>query len=325
MNNPAGGASSPNASLPQAAKKPEQYRKLLEQQGFGYGMFGGIKQNTPSKVNQLNREIKNKKLYDKTTLIQQLEDLSNGKELDDATKLIIKSSTMKPSEFFFNQMRNHDIRLGPGQEQRLLDLDKSPLVSTSEPATNAYPGFAMVPTATPVQRLIEDALQAWTKKNPTAARTLNTAPLGIGGPDLAIGGRVGQKLRVAIIGKESGGNYDIVNPDFGAIGIGQVLPENVPSWTAKHYGQRLTPAEYRKNRAAQDAVVHGQLQDYYDAEIKAGRSEAIAIRRVASTWYSGQPNLYDNNRPQYSKDRKRRYPSIREYTMDILRRFQRGT
>jgi len=323
MNNPAGGASSPNASLPQAAKTPEQYTKLLNQQGFGYGMFGGIKQNTPSKVNQLNREIKNKKLYDKTTLIQQLEDLSNGKELDDSTKLIIKSSTMRPSEFFFNQMRNHDIKLAPGQEQRLLDLDTSPLVSTSEPATNAYPGFAMVPTATPVQRLIQDALQAWTTKNPTAARTLNTAPLGMGGPDPTIGDQVGQKLRVALIGKESGNNYEILNPDSGAIGIGQVMPENVPSWTAKFYGQRLTPNQYRYNRAAQDAVVKGQLQEYYDNEIAAGRSQSLAIRRAASTWYSGDPNKYDNNRVQTYNGR--RYPSIREYTMDILRRVQRGT
>jgi len=325
---PTGGASPTGGGTPapQAKATPEAYKKLLEQQGFGYGMFGGIKQNTPTKVNALNRQIKNTRLYDKTILIKQLDDLSNGKQLDDATKLIIKSSTVKPSEFFFNQMKNHNMQLAPGQEQRLLDLDNSTQVSTSEPATNAYPGFAMVPTATPVMRIIQDALNEFARKNPNAKISAPTRFTGMGGPDLPdryIGGDVGQRLRVALIGKESGGNYEILNPDSGAIGIGQVMPANVPSWTAKHYGQRLTPNQYRYNRAAQDAVVKGQLQEYYNGERAAGRSEAIAIRRAASTWYSGNPNLYDNNRVQTSGGK--RYPSIREYTMDILRRVQRGT
>ena len=322
---PTGGASPTGGGAPAPAPQatPEAYKKLIEKDGFGYGMFGGIKQNTPGKVNALNRQIKTTRLYDKTVLIKQLEDLGNGKELDDATKLIIKSSTVKPSEFFFNQLKNHGIQLAPGQEQRLLDLDKSNLVSTSEPATNAYPGFAMVPTTTPVTRIIQDALNDFARKNPNARISAPTRSTGMGGPDPTIGDKVGRKLRVAIIGKESGGNYEIVNPDFGAIGIGQVLPENVGPWTAKHYGQRLTPNQYRYNRAAQDAVVHGQLQSYYDNERAAGRSEAISIRRAASAWYSGDPNKYDNNRVQRSGGK--RYPSIREYTTDILRRVQRGT
>lgn len=318
---PAAGGT-PAASTPQARPQltPETYKKLLEKQGFGYGMFGGIKQNTPAKVNVLNRQIRNTALYEKSILIKQLDDLSNGKQLDDATKLIIKSSTLKPSEFFFNQMKNHGIQLAPGQEQRLLDLDKGNQVSTSEPATNAYPDFAMVPTTTPVTRIIQDALNDFVRKNPTARTVTPARFTGMGGPnDLA----VGQKLRVALIGKESGGSYTILNPDSGAIGIGQVMPENVPEWTAKHYGQRLTPNQYRYNKAAQDAVVRGQLQEYYDAERAAGRSEAIAIRRAASSWYSGDPNKYDNNRVQTYNGQ--RYPSIREYTLDILRRVQRGT
>ena len=132
----------------------------------------------------------------------------------------------------------------------------------------------------------------------------------------------GVKLRGAIIGNESGGDYNIVNPDSGAIGIGQVMPANVPSWTAKFYGRQLTPAQFRNNKAAQDAVVNGQLQEYYDQEIKAGYPQNIAVRRAASTWYSGQARLYDSNKAETYNGR--RYPSIREYTTDILNRFLRG-
>ena len=313
--NAPGSATNPAANRPEVVQSPEGYMKLLEKEGFGNGWFGVVKQNTPQKVTALNREIKNTKLYNKNTLIQQLDNLQAGKELDEPTKLIIKSSTMKPSEFFLNQLRNHGLTIMPGQEQMLKDLDKSNLVSKADTApTMAYPGFAVAPQATAVQDLIRQGIAKFNSSNLGTTSTAVATPTS--------NSNAGRKLRVAIIGKESGGNYEIVNPDFGAIGIGQVLPENVPSWTAKHYGQRLTPSQYRYNRAAQDAVVHGQLQDYYDAEIKAGRSEAIAVRRAASAWYSGDPNKYDNNKVQTSGGK--RYPSIREYTMDILRRYQRG-
>ena len=314
--NAPGSATNPAANRSQVSQTPEAYMKLLDKEGFGKGWFGVVKQNTPQKVRALNQEIKNTKLYSKSVLIQQLDDLQTGKELDESTKLIIKSSTMKPSEFFFNQMRNHGITIAPGQEQKLKDLDKSNLVSAADTTqTMAYPGFAMVPQATAAQDLIRQTMAKWNRDNRGAAPAAATTSTG--------NSNAGRKLRVAIIGKESGGNYEVLNPDSQAIGIGQVMPENVPSWTAKHYGQRLTPNQYRYNRAAQDAVVHGQLQEYYDAEIAAGRSEALAVRRAASAWYSGNPNKYDNNRVQTYKGR--RYPSIREYTMDILRRYQRGT
>ena len=314
--NAPGSATNPAANRSQVSQTPEAYMKLLDKEGFGKGWFGVVKQNTPQKVRALNQEIKNTKLYSKSVLIQQLDDLQAGKELDESTKLIIKSSTMKPSEFFFNQMRNHGITIAPGQEQKLKDLDKSNLVSAADTTqTMAYPGFAMVPQATAAQDLIRQTIAKWNRDNRGAAPAAATTSTG--------NSNAGRKLRVAIIGKESGGNYEVLNPDSQAIGIGQVMPENVPSWTAKHYGQRLTPNQYRYNRAAQDAVVHGQLQEYYDAEIAAGRSEALAVRRAASAWYSGNPNKYDNNRVQTYKGR--RYPSIREYTMDILRRYQRGT
>jgi hypothetical protein len=122
-------------------------------------------------------------------------------------------------------------------------------------------------------------------------------------------------FRAAIIGKESGGNYNAVNPDSGALGIGQVMPENVGPWTQKYLGRSLTPQQFLDNPAAQDAVVNGRFRDMLNDQAAAGYKGEEAIRRAAAVWYSGRGELWNNTRPQYSNGR--RYPSIAEYTKAI--------
>ena len=122
-----------------------------------------------------------------------------------------------------------------------------------------------------------------------------------------------------IVGKESGGNFSAVNPDSGALGIGQVMPENVGPWTQRHYGKRLTPQQFLADKKAQIAVVNGQLNEILQQQLRAGHPIDVAVRRTASIWYSGRGDLYNNTRPQYSNGR--RYPSIAEYTTDILNRY----
>lgn len=128
------------------------------------------------------------------------------------------------------------------------------------------------------------------------------------------------KFRRAIISQESGGSYTVVNPDSGAIGAGQVMPENVGPWTQKYLGRRLTPEEFRFNPAAQDIVINGRFNDMLTEQVKAGYNEEQAVRRAASEWYSGQPDLWNNTRPQYSNGRE--YPSIAEYTSSIWAKYQ---
>jgi hypothetical protein len=122
-------------------------------------------------------------------------------------------------------------------------------------------------------------------------------------------------FRQAIIGKESGGNYRAVNPDSGALGIGQVMPENVGPWTKKYLGKSLTPQQFLNDNAAQDAVVNGRFQDMIADQQAAGFNGEQMIRRAAAVWYSGQAKLWNNTRPQFSKGRQ--YPSIAEYTKAI--------
>lgn len=130
------------------------------------------------------------------------------------------------------------------------------------------------------------------------------------------------KLTAAIVSKESGGDYNAHNMDAGnggAIGIGQVMAANVPSWTMKHYGESLTPEQYKKNHAAQNAVVRGQVKDYYTTAKGQGYSDEEAARRVASQWYSGNPDLHTSTRPQMAGGNE--YPSISSYADDVVGRM----
>ena len=128
-------------------------------------------------------------------------------------------------------------------------------------------------------------------------------------------------LRRAIIGKESGANFQAVNPDSGALGYGQVMPANIPSWTKQALGRALTAQQFLANPEAQIKTIDYKLNQYLQRELKVtGNNLDLAVRRVASTWYSGQPQLYNDTRPQrYGANE---YPSIDSYTNDILRRFQ---
>lgn len=129
-----------------------------------------------------------------------------------------------------------------------------------------------------------------------------------------------RRFRRAIIGKESGGNYSAVNPDSGALGIGQVMPANVGPWTQKYLGRRLTPAQFLADRDAQDAVINGRFRDMFADQRSAGYSGEQMVRRAAAVWYSGKADRWNDDRPQYYK--RRRYPSIAEYTKAIWDSFQ---
>jgi hypothetical protein len=161
---------------------------------------------------------------------------------------------------------------------------------------------------------------------PASAATFDTiAARGGGGNSAPFTGSptgdVGQ-FRKAIIGKESGGNYAAVNPDSGALGIGQVMPENVAPWTRKYLGRALTPQQFLADRNAQDTVVNGRFNDMLADQKKAGYSGEQMIRRAAAVWYSGQGKLWNDTRPRYSKGR--RYPSIAEYTQAIWDSYRQG-
>ena len=128
-------------------------------------------------------------------------------------------------------------------------------------------------------------------------------------------------IRRAIIGQESGGDSRILNPDSGAVGYGQVMPDNIPSWTREALGRSLTPDQFRNDAKAQIATINFQMGKMFDRALReSGGNEEIAVRKTASEWYSGQQSLYDNSRPQTFGAGS--YPSIREYTLSVAGKYR---
>jgi len=112
--------------------------------------------------------------------------------------------------------------------------------------------------------------------------------------------------------QESGGNYGALgiwlDMPYGkdrAYGRYQVMGANIPSWTAKYYGKRLTPQQYLASKEAQDTVVRGRLGEYV---------KKYGYRGAASAWYSGDASLHNSTRPQPGG------PSIKEYVDSVMSR-----
>jgi hypothetical protein len=105
----------------------------------------------------------------------------------------------------------------------------------------------------------------------------------------------------------------------------QVLPTNIPKWTAKHYGRSLTPEEFRNNTDAQNAVFNGEMGSYLNKALaRSGGDEEKAMRMAAAAWYGGEGamNRYDDPTPQYYKGKP--YPSFREYTSKVVTKSKAG-
>ena len=137
-----------------------------------------------------------------------------------------------------------------------------------------------------------------------------------------IGGISVDGARRAIFGNESGNNFRAVNPHSGALGIAQVMPANVGPWSQEILGRTVSQQEFLNNPGVQMAIINGKLQKYFQQEAAKGFTGEVLLRRVASIWYSGQADLYDNAPDEYYNGHK--YPSIRNYTKDIAKRYRSG-
>jgi hypothetical protein len=124
-------------------------------------------------------------------------------------------------------------------------------------------------------------------------------------------------LMSAIVSQESSGNPSLKHPVSGALGMGQVLPSNLPEWTTETFGQEVTPEQFLASRDIQYYVIRQKLLQYYLRAIRASGGDLyLAIRRVGAQWYSGKADLVDSTKPVATG------PSVQQYTYDILGRFQ---
>jgi hypothetical protein len=129
-------------------------------------------------------------------------------------------------------------------------------------------------------------------------------------------------LRNAIIGQESGGNHTLLNASgSGAMGLGQVMPENVALWSREILGREVSAEEFLNDPHLQLTIIDGKLQQYWAIALwQAHGNSDEAVRRVASWWYCGDPHKFANEAPQYWNGDV--YPSIAQYTQDVLHRFK---
>jgi len=95
--------------------------------------------------------------------------------------------------------------------------------------------------------------------------------------------------------ESSGGNYGAMGPATRngdrAYGAYQVMGNNIPGWTQKHYGQSLTPEQFLHNAEAQDAVFNGE---FGGSVSKYGNPQD-----AASVWFSGRPMAGNNSDDRY--------------------------
>ena len=131
-----------------------------------------------------------------------------------------------------------------------------------------------------------------------------------------------EALSQAIINQESSANFVAVNPDSGALGYAQIMPENLPLWSREALGYEITPDQFLANPDLQKQIIEHRITLYWQEALMDSRGDREkAILMVASRWYSGDPYLYDSTQAQFYNAQE--YPSIAEYSQSVLRQWER--
>ncbi|MBR0747388.1 hypothetical protein JQ582_25975 [Bradyrhizobium japonicum] len=149
-------------------------------------------------------------------------------------------------------------------------------------------GTAPVPTTQPPPWPAAEAPVAQAPV-PQASPVAQAAP----GASVAQAGDPMARYAQATSAIESGspqGNYRLVGPQTKtgdrAFGRYQVMGANVPEWTERYYGQRLTPREFLTNPEAQDAVYKGEFGRLVDKYGPTGAAKA---------WFAGERGMNNPN------------------------------
>jgi hypothetical protein len=130
-------------------------------------------------------------------------------------------------------------------------------------------------------------------------------------------------LLAAIQSQESGGNPRAVNTRTGAMGLYQILPSNITGtgkgWDKECLRQDLTTSQFLSNAQLQHEITGCKMRQYAATHQSKSSSTEELVRRVASTWYSGNGDKWNNTRKQGPGGTE---PSISEYTASIWRKYQ---
>lgn len=115
----------------------------------------------------------------------------------------------------------------------------------------------------------------------------------------------------ALIGQESGGNSNAVNADSGAMGLGQIRPENWGPWAAE---AGVDASDF--SPANQMRVIKHKIAQYYEAYGN--------WRDVAVAWYGGAGGV-QRIRAGGGWNDEDGYPSLRAYADSVLAKMNANT
>lgn len=158
----------------------------------------------------------------------------------------------------------------------------------------------------------ESAINAANNAAAQAAANLAAQNSGFNFGGTSGGGNGSPNLRAvlrALGAQESGNNYSAVNADSGAMGRWQVMPANIAGsggWDMEALGRNISTEQFQNSRALQNAIVRYKFGNYL---------KNYGLRGALSAWYSGDPDLWNN------QDSQGNYPSIHDYVVEVLRRL----
>jgi hypothetical protein len=115
----------------------------------------------------------------------------------------------------------------------------------------------------------------------------------------------------ALIGQESGGDPNVTNVDSGAMGLGQIMPENWGPWAAEAGvdSRDFSPANQMR-------VIKHKIAQYYEAYGN--------WRDVAVAWYGGAGGV-QRIRAGGGYNDEDGYPSLHEYANSVLAKMNTST
>lgn len=102
------------------------------------------------------------------------------------------------------------------------------------------------------------------------------------------------------------------NPDNGLYSDWQIQAQNIPRWSQSCIGRTLTPQQFEADPATARNILVCVMRDVLQQEYRSsGNSEAIAVRRAAAWWMTGDPSRYDAG-------------ETAAYTQRVLRLYQQS-
>lgn len=74
----------------------------------------------------------------------------------------------------------------------------------------------------------------------------------------------------------------------------QVQPDNISRWSKACLGKLISPADFAASPVTARNILVCVMRDVYQDEYRSSDNEAIAVRRAAAWWMTGDPSRYDS-------------------------------